>query len=178
MPVKKYIVKLSKAEREKLSALVKTGKVAAYKRQRAHILLKADIGPDGPGLKDRDIATSLDVSSRTVERTRQRLAEQGLEKTLEREVRQRSKAHRLDGEQQAHLIALACSEPPEGRHRWSLVLLANKMVALNHVESVSPETIRQVLKKRSQTLERMVHSVHFLNHCVISTLPRLYLSDV
>ena len=139
MPVKKYIVKLSAAERQELSALVKTGKVAAYKRQRAHILLKADIGPEGPGLKDSDIETSLDVSLRTVERTRQRLVEQGFEKALEREVRKRSKAPRLDGEQQAHLIALVCSEPPEGRHRWSLKLLANKMVVLNHVESVSPD---------------------------------------
>jgi len=160
MPAKKYIVNLSKAEREKLTTLVKTGKAAAYKRQRAHILLKADTGPEGPGLKDSDIAASIDVSDRTVERTRQRLVEKGLEKALEREVRQRSKALRLDGEQQAHLIALTCSEPPEGRNRWSLKLLANKMVALNHVESISPETIRQVLKKRSQTLatQRMVHS--------------------
>ena len=152
MPAKKYIVRLNKTERQKLSALVKTGKAAGYKRQRAQILLKADIGPEGPALKDRDIAESIDVSDRTVERTRQRLVEQGLEKALEREVRQRSKAPRLDGEQQAHLIALVCSEPPEGRNRWSLKLLANKMVILNHVESVSPETIRQVLKKRSQTL--------------------------
>ena len=148
MPAKKYIVHLSKTERQELSALVKTGKAAAYKRQRAQILLKADIGAEGPGLKDSDIVTSIDVSLRTVERTRQRLVEQGLEKALEREVRQQSRTPRLDGEQQAHLVALVCSEPPEGRNRWSLKLLANKMVVLNHVESVSPETIRQVLKKR------------------------------
>lgn len=160
MPAKKYIVKLSKAERQALSALVKTGKVAAYKRQRAQILLKADIGPEGAGLNDSDIAASIDVSARTIERTRQRWVEQGFEKALEREERQRSKATRLDGEQQAHLIALVCSEPPEGRNRWSLKRLANKMVVLNHVESISPETIRQVLKKRSQTLatQRVVHS--------------------
>ena len=138
---------------------MKTGKVAAYKRQRAHILLKADIGPEGPGLKDSDIANSIDVGTRTVERTRQRLVELGFDKALERKVRERSRAPRLDGEQQAHLIALVCSEPPEGRNRWSLKLLANKMVALNHVASICPETIRQVLKKRSQTLatQRMVH---------------------
>ncbi|VAW45211.1 hypothetical protein MNBD_GAMMA04-1918, partial [hydrothermal vent metagenome] len=152
MPAKKYIVKLSKAERQELRALVKTGKAAAYKRQRAQILLKADIGTEGPGLKDSDIAASIDVSPRTVERTRQRLVEQGLEKALEREVRKRSRTPRLDGEQQAHLVALVCSEPPEGCNRWSLKLLANKMVALNHVDSVSPETIRQVLKKRFKTL--------------------------
>ncbi len=147
MSAKKYIVNLSKMERQALSALVKTGKVAAYKRQRAHILLKADIGPEGPGFKDSDIVASIDVSLRTVERTRQRLVEHGFKKALEREVRQRSKAPRLDGEQQAHLIALVCSEPPEGRNRWSLKLLANKMVVLNHMASISPETIRQVLKK-------------------------------
>ena len=159
MPAKKYIVKLSKAERQELSALVKTGKAAAYKRQRAQILLKADIGPEGSGLKDSDIAVFIDVSHRTVERTRQRLVEQGLEKALEREVRQRSRTPRLDGEQQAHLVALVCSEPPEGCNRWSLKLLANKMVVLNHVDSVSPETIRQVLKKRFKTLatQRVVH---------------------
>jgi len=152
MPAKKYIVKLSKTERQELSALVKTGKAAAYRRQRAHILLKADIGPEGPGLKDSDISDSLDVSIRTVERTRQRLVEKGLGKAVEREVRQRSRAPRLDGEQQAYLIALVCSDAPEGRNRWSLKLLANKMVELNHVVSVSPKTIRQVLKKRSQAL--------------------------
>jgi len=92
------------------------------------------------------------VSIRTVERTRQRLVEQGLGKAVEREVRQRSRAPRLDGEQQAYLIALVCSDAPEGCNRWSLKLLANKMVELNHVVSVSPETIRQVLKKRSQAL--------------------------
>lgn len=160
MPAKKYIVNLSQAEREKLSTLVKTGKAAAYKRQRAQILLKADIGPEGPGLKDSDIAAAINVGHRTVERTRQRLVEQGLEKALEREVRQRSRVPRLDGEQQAHLVALVCSEPPEGCNRWNLKLLANKMVVLNHVESVCPETIRRVLKKQSQTLatQRVVHS--------------------
>jgi len=92
------------------------------------------------------------VSYRTVERMRQRLVEQGLEKALEREVRQRSRSPRLDGDQQAHLIALACSKPPEGHKHWSLRLLAKTLVVLNHVESVCPETVRQVLKKRSKTL--------------------------
>ena len=99
MPAKKYIVRLSITERQQLSKLVKTGKVAAYKRLRAQILLKADISTEGSGLKDKDIATSLDIAHRTVKRTRQRLVEQGLEKALEREVRQRSRALKLDGEQ-------------------------------------------------------------------------------
>lgn len=152
MPAKKYIVYLDTAERQQLNDLVKTGKAAAYKRQRAQILLKADVGPEGPGLRDQDIEEALDVSCRTVERTRQRLVEQGLEKTLEREVRQRSRALRLDGEQQAHLIALTCSAAPTGYKRWSLRLLANTMVVLDYVDGVSPETVRQVLKKRHQTL--------------------------
>ncbi|MCK5478827.1 MAG: IS630 family transposase [Methylococcales bacterium] len=149
MPAKKYIVRLNATERQQLNKLVKTGKAAAYKRQRAQILLKADVGPEGSGLKDRDIAASLDVAHRTVERTRQRLVEQGLEKALEREKRQRSRAPRLDGDQQAHLIALSCSEPPQGYNRWNLRLLANTMVVLDYVDSVSPETVRQVLKKNA-----------------------------
>lgn len=152
MPAKKYIVRLSVTERQQLNKLVKTGKIAAYKRQRAQILLKADIGIEGPGLIDKDIAVSLEIAPRTVERTRQRLVEKGLEKALERETRQRSRTLKLDGEQQAHLIALCCSEPPQGYNRWNLRLLSKTMVALDYVESISPETVRQVLKKRHQTL--------------------------
>ncbi len=152
MPAKKYIVRLSVTERQQLNKLVKTGKIAAYKRQRAQILLKADIGIEGPGLIDKDIAVSLEIAPRTVERTRQRLVEKGLEKALERETRQRSRTLKLDGEQQAHLIALCCSEPPQGYSRWNLRLLSKTMVALDYVESISPETVRQVLKKRHQTL--------------------------
>lgn len=152
MSAKKYIVQLSRSERQHLTHLVKTGTVAAYKRQRAQILLKADIGSEGPGLKDVDIVTLLDVSLRTVERARQRLVEVGLEESLERKVRQRSRDPRLDGEQEAHLMALTCSDAPEGYHRWNLRLLAKTMVELGHVDSVCAETIRQVLKKRNKTL--------------------------
>ena len=152
MPAKKYIVRLSVTERQQLNKLVKTGKVVAYKRLRAQILLKADIGTEGPGLMDKDIAASLDIAPRTVERTRQRLVEKGLEKALERESRQRSRALKLDGEQQAHLITLCCSEPPQGYRRWNLRLLAKTMAALDYVDNISPETVRQVLKKRHQTL--------------------------
>jgi transposase len=152
MPAKKYIVRLSTDERQQLKKLVKTGKAAAYKRQRAQILLKSDIGPEGPGLRDIDIAAAVEVSYRTVERTRQRLVEHGIEKALERQVRKRSRAPRLDGEQEAYLIALTCSEPPEGHNRWNLRLLAKTMVALDYVDSVGAETVRQVLKKRHKTL--------------------------
>ena len=149
---KKYIVRLSATERQQLRDLITTGRAAAYKRQRAQILLKADVGSKGPGLKDHEISEILEVSHRTVERIRRRLVEKGLDKALEREVRQRSRDARLDGEQQAHLIALSCSTPPTGYHRWSLRLLANKIVELDYVDSISPETVRQVLKKRHQTL--------------------------
>lgn len=152
MPAKKYIVRLNGEERTKLQRLVKTGTAAAYKRLRAQILLKADEGPEGSGLKDQDIAELLDVGQRTVERTRQRLVERGLDKALERMPRQRSRSPRLDGEQEAYLIALTCGEPPAGRCRWTLRLLADQMVALDYVDSVSPETVRKVLKKRHQTL--------------------------
>ena len=152
MPAKKYIVRLNTTERQTLSQLVKTGKIAASKRQRAQILLKADTGPEGPGLKDKEIAQSVEVSSRTVERTRQKLVEEGLEKALERKVHNRSRAPRLDGDQEAYLIALTCSKPPEGSKRWSLRLLAKTMVELSYVDTVSAETVRLVLKKRNQTL--------------------------
>ena len=152
MPSKKYIVRLSKNERNELIRLVKTGKAAAYKRQRAQILLKADENRPNGGLQDRDIAESLDVGTATVERARRRLVEKGFERVLEREPQSGSRQPRLDGEQEAQLIALSCSEPPEGHSRWTLKLLAGQMVALEHVDSVSSETVRKVLKKRYKTL--------------------------
>jgi transposase len=152
MPAKKYIVRLSSEERQQLRKLVKIGRAAAYKRQRAQILLKADIGKEGPGLKDHEIAQQLEVGHRTVERIRQRFVEQGFEKVLERAVQKRHKSHALDGEKEAYLVALSCGEPPDGRNRWTLKLLAKKMVELEYVDSVYAETVRKVLKKRDQTL--------------------------
>lgn len=152
MPAKKYIVRLSEDERCQLTRLVKTGKSVAYKRQRAQILLQADENRSTGGLPDKAIAESLDVGVRTVERVRCRLVEKGFEKVLEREPQSGKRAPRLDGEQEAHLIALSCSQPPEGQNRWTLKLLAGQMVALNYVDSVCSETVRRVLKKRHQTL--------------------------
>jgi len=152
MPAKKYIVRLEREERNQLNKLVKTGKAAAYKRQRAQILLKADIGEAGSALKDREIAQQLGVGHRTVERTRQRLVELGLGNALERTPRKRNKTRLFDGEKEAHLIALSCSEPPTGRNRWTLKLLAQKMVELEYIDSVSTESVRRILKKRHQTL--------------------------
>ena len=150
--VKKYIVRLSPEERAKLEDLVEKGKAAAYKRRHAQILLKADISEDGPGWPDKQISEAFDVSTRMVERMRQRLVEQGLEAALKRAKRNPARSQRLDGEQEAHLIALVCSEPPEGCARWTLRLLAEQMVELHYTDSVSHETVRQVLKKRTQTL--------------------------
>lgn len=144
---KKYIVKLSPEERQELNELVKKGKVAAYKRIHAQILLLSDIGEKGPGWIDEQISTSLEITIQTVENVRKRLVERGLEGAINKEKPATAKPTKLDGEQEAHLIALTCGEPPEGIARWNLRLLANKMVELNYVDSISHETIRQTLKK-------------------------------
>jgi transposase len=143
---KKYIVRLSEEERRELEALVKKGRSAARKRLHAEILLKADEGEHGPAWKDADIIEAFEVDIRTVERVRQRLVEEGLETALNGRKQCRYK-RRLDGEQEAHLVALACSEPPAGYARWTLRLLADRMVELEYSEGVSHETVRQVLKK-------------------------------
>ncbi len=143
---KKYIVRLTSDERSELEDIVNKGKKSAYKRLHAQILLKADIS--GPGWTDEKISEAFDVTTRTIERTRQRLVENGLEGALNKSKPKKVKSYRLDGEQEAHLIALTCGEPPEGYARWTLRLLADKMVELEYVEdSLSYETVRQVLKK-------------------------------
>ena len=149
----KYIVKLSKDEREKLYKLVKTGKFAASKRQRAQIFLYADEGPDGSCLSDPQIAEKMEISISTVQRTRQHLVEKGLDSALERVKRTKGpNPKKLDAEQEAKLISLACIEAPKGHARWSLRLLSERMVALDYVDSISHETVRQTLKKRRLNL--------------------------
>ena len=145
--VKKYLVRLSEDERAELDTLVKTGRAAARKRWHAQILLKADEGEHGPAWPDAAIMKALDVGVRTVERLRQCLVEEGLETALNGRPQPRYKSPKLDGEQEAYLIALACSAPPAGRNRWTLRLLADRMVELEYVDTVSYETVRQVLKK-------------------------------
>ena len=146
---KRYVVRLTRKEREELLGLIRVGKAAAYRLLWARILLKADQGEDGPGLSDEDIAQGLETTTRTVERLRQRLVEEGLEAALNRKKRQTpSRPPVLDGKREAHLIAISCSEPPEGRSRWTVRLLADKLVELAVVESVSRETVRRALKKR------------------------------
>lgn len=149
MPKKKFIVDLTAEEREELETLISSGADSARKLTRARILLKAD-----EGWTDEAIADALDVGRATVERVRKRFVEWGGISAIERRKPRRRYERKLDGKAEAHLIALACSAPPEGRDRWTLRLLAERVVQLEQVdiESVSHETVRQVLKKTSLNL--------------------------
>ncbi len=149
---KKYIVDLSEEERQSLLKLTTTGKHAAYKINHARILLKADINQLDGGWSDEAISKALDLSTSTIERVRQRFVESGIDAALSYRQGRGRKQRRLDGEQEAHLLALACSTAPQGRERWTLRILADKMVELNHVESLSHETVRQTLKKMKSNL--------------------------
>ena len=147
MPKKLYIVTLTADERSSLQALISKGRVAAHKRLHAQILLKADAGPQGDAWKDRQIVEAFDVGRTTVERVRRRFVEQGLDAALNRKRQLNRIARKIDGRAEAHLIAMACSKPPEGRNRWTLRLLADRLVELEWVDSVSYETVRRTLKK-------------------------------
>lgn len=147
MPKKKYIVALSAEERKTLESLTTTGKTSAYKLNHARVLLMADINHQGGGWRDHDISDALNISISTIERIRQRFVGQSLEAALSRQLASRTKPRLLDGEQEAHLVALACAQPPEGQGRWSLRLLADQLVELGYVESISHESVRQTLKK-------------------------------
>ena len=149
---KKYHVRLTSKERKELTDLVKKGRVAGYKRLHAQILLQADSSEEGAHLKDSQISQNLHVTVQTIENVRKRLIEKGLEGAINRSKAKKVKPKLLDGEKEAHLIAIACGDAPEGRSRWTLRLLANKMVELNLVESISHETIRQTLKKTNSNL--------------------------
>jgi len=146
--MKKYVVRLTSEERAKLQRLVSVGKAAARKILHARILLQADQGPDGPAWTDVQIAGALTAHPRTVAGVRERLVEQGLEAALNRKKQEHpSRSPKLDGKAEARLIALRCGEPPQGRIRWTLHLLADRLVELRAVDSVSYETVRRALKK-------------------------------
>jgi transposase len=145
----KYIVTLTEEERADLSGLISAGKGAARRLAHARILLKADQGPGGPGWTDDAITVAVEVSRPTVERVRQRFVEEGLAAALDPRPPRREYRRKLDGEQEAHLVALSCSTPPAGQARWTLRLLADRLVELEIVDTVSYETVRQVLKKTS-----------------------------
>ncbi len=145
---KKYNVTLTADERNALQGLIAAGKGAASKLAHARILLKADAAPAGPGWTDPRIADAVEVAVTTVERVRQRFVEQGLEAALVRKKQDRpSRERTLDGKGEARLVTLACSEPPTGRAAWTLRLLADTLVELEVVDTISHETVRQVLKK-------------------------------
>ena len=146
--VKKYVVKLSDEERERLNTLIHAGKHPARQLTRARILLKADISEAGEGWSDSQIATALDTSIDTVARTRQQLVEEGFEAVLVRKHSPASARPRIfDGAAEAKLIALACSAPPRGRKRWTLELLEEQVVELKIVDRASDNTIGRTLKK-------------------------------
>ena len=147
--MKKYVVTLSNEERQQLHALVKKGRAAARTRLHAQIVLHADT--QGGGWTDEAIGHALDVHPATVAKVRQRFVEEGVEAALHRRRARGLRRWKLDGQQEAHLIALACSTPSEGQARWSLRLLADKLVELEVVESISSETVRQVLKKTNSS---------------------------
>ena len=149
---KKYIVTLTQEERQMLQVMLSKGKAAARKLMHARVLLKANAGPGGPAWKDGQIAEGLEVGRATVERIRKMFIEEGLTAALERRRPRRQYARALDGDGEAHLVALACQKPPEGRSRWTLRLLADRMVQLAYVERLSKDTVARVLKKTSLSL--------------------------
>jgi len=145
---KQYVVKLDKNERKELSQLVKQEKIAAKKRTHAQVLLLADCSKHGPGWKDGAIAEACRVTVQTVENIRKRLVLEGLEMALNRKKQVRpSRQKILDGEKEARVVATCCGSAPSGHARWTLRLLAERIVELNIVESVSHETVRRCLKK-------------------------------
>ena len=147
MPKKAFQVQLTLAERTRLQTLVSTGSATAHARTHARILLKADEGSDGPAWTDAMIHTALDVGMATVARVRQTAVQDGIDAALQRKATRRQYDRALDGVGEAHLIALACSTPPDGAGRWTLRLLADRMVTLEYVDAISHETVRQTLKK-------------------------------
>jgi hypothetical protein len=144
---KRHTVRLSEPERARLHTLIGQGVAPARALAHARILLKANQSEAGPGWTDAAIAAALEVNPATVARVRMRYVAAGLDAAVYRKAPERQYRRRLDGEQEAHLAALACSAPPEGRKRWTLRLLAQRLVELELVEAVSYETVRQVLQR-------------------------------
>ena len=147
---KKYIVRLTPEERTCLETLISSGKAPARTQTHARILLKADCSPKGPAWPDFAIHEALDVSLPTIQRVRQTLVLEGFDAALHRKL-PAPRQHKLDGHHEAHLIALAWSTPPEGHNHWSVRLLTKHFVALDHIESVGRESVRQILKKTNSS---------------------------
>ena len=146
---KKYHVRLTDDERAMLLATVSAGRASARLLTHARVLLKADEGEGGPAWGDEQIAQAFDVSLSTIGRLRRQAVDEGVEAALQRRASSRVYERKIDGNLEAHLIAVACTPAPEGRERWTVRLLADKLVELGHVEDISRETVRQALKKTS-----------------------------
>jgi len=148
--MEKYIVELTSAEQKELAQLVSKGKATARKITHARILLQSDESQDGPAWTDRQISEAFGIHTNTIHGIRRRFVEHGLQAALERKKQDHPSRKRVvDGEVEAHLIALRCGDPPEGRNQWTLRLLADKLVELEIVPSICHETVRQALKKMS-----------------------------
>ena len=148
---RKYVVELNDKQRERLERLISSGTAAARTITHARILLKSDNSAGGPKWSYADICEALDVSEMAVTHVRRTFVQQGLDAALTRKKPDRIYEHRLDGEAEAHLITLACGQPPDGRDRWTLRLLAENMVKLDYVDAVSHETVRATLKKTNSS---------------------------
>jgi transposase len=149
---KKYKVKLTPGQRKQLLEIIHNGKQQAKTITHARILLQADSGEEGPAKKAKVIAADLNIHERTVHRVREAFANHGLEAALYRKKHRQYRPRRLDGEQEAHLVALCCGSPPEGRNEWTLRLLSEKLVELEITDSISRSTVHRTLKKMNLSL--------------------------
>lgn len=152
MPAKRYRVNLTGEERESLGTLASKGKGSVRRIRRAQILLMADEEQEGGGWKDANIAKALGAHQRTVERTREKCVMEGIEAALNHTRPKKSRSRVLDGEAEAHLTQLACTEAPDGHERWTMQMLADRLIEMEVVASVSRETVRKTLKKTNLSL--------------------------
>jgi hypothetical protein len=151
--MKKYIVRLTPEERTTLKKLLTSGRGSGRMFTRVRILLKADQSDEGPAWPDEKISDAFDITVQTIEKVRKQLVEEGFDAVLSRrQYRQKVSRKKIDGDVEAHLVALCCSDPPKGRMRWTLRLLADKVVELGYVDSISYEAVRQTLKKTNLNL--------------------------
>ncbi len=148
---KKYRVELAPQQRQQLEQLIHIGSAPAHAQTHARILLKADCAPDAPAWSDAQIAEACEISIPTVERVRRAFVTKGLDAAVQRKRWSGRSRRKLDGAQEALLVAVTCGDPPDGYDRWTLALLADKLVALNVVASITPETVRRVLKKTNSS---------------------------
>jgi len=148
----RYRIKLTEAEVMELSAIISKGAHSTHTFRNAYLLLNCDEGAYGYKVGNEQLAKMLRINSRTIERVKKRFCEEGWKAVLQRKPSRRTYDRKMDGEAEAHLVQLCCSEPPKGRTRWTLGLLADKMVELRYVDSISYVTVREVLKKMNSSL--------------------------